>query len=144
VIGIQSDDNPVARTASGMMMMYEDPLARIRHEAEMFLRAVDGNKGSDRFSPQVVVWLMVAFTQHLWKRQELMRKAYDIAMDRKMDVTVSLPALEPSEAQFIKDTVAEAIGRRTFILISLLTWRFESSVLPTNMLSGPPLSVLEQ
>ena len=109
VIGIPEKWSP-AQTASGMQMMAEDPLARIRHEAEMFLRAVDGNKGSDRFRPEIVVWLMVAFTQHLWKRQELMRKAYDTAMNSKMDVTVSLPALEPSEAQFIKHVVAEAIG----------------------------------
>ena len=109
VLGISSEENPVTRTASGMMMLMEDPFARIRREAEMFIHGISKGR-TGRFTHQETCWLMVAFTEYLWKRQELIRKAMEEKIDTQPLRFPLIPELDLSEAWFIKNIVAEAIG----------------------------------
>ena len=102
-------DEPVAQTASGFQMLNEDPLRRVRCEAECFLHAICGDSYRTRFTSNDTVWLMVAFTKHLWTKQELIWKYLDEYMNRTIQPMV-IPGLSSTEASFIKEIVAEAIG----------------------------------
>lgn len=102
-------DEPVAQTASGMALMYEEPFARIKREAEYFLHAICNGKMPDSVSTQTATWLMMAFTKHLWERQELMRQAFDAYMNSNVQ-PLMIPLPDPSEGILIKNLVAEAIG----------------------------------
>ena len=107
VIGLP--DEPVAQTASGAMMLHEEPLARIRREANHFLNMLCNGKIPRDFPAETTLWLMLAFSQHLWKRQEIIRADLEQFMNRTINPSV-IPCLDASEAQLTKDLVAEAIG----------------------------------
>jgi hypothetical protein len=94
---------------SGYQMLHEDPLQRVKAEAERFLYSMCGDGIHGGFTSRDTLWLMVAFSKHLWMHQEFMRKSFDEYMNRTVQ-PVMIPGLEGTEARLIKDIVAESIG----------------------------------